>query len=515
MRKLESLTKFFIQIIVHVYLLMIIVILPYYAPGGYVKLGENKFHFFKMVGMECFGMMIPAAVVLLVCQGKKAVWKLMSATDWAVLLYMACVVLSYICTEWKKQAFWGAEGWMLGLVSQLMFCGIYFYVSRFSEKLELWYAVFLVASFGVFLLGLLNRFSLYPLWMEPDAPSYYISTIGNINWFCGYWSVVFPIGLVLHWSGKGDTLWKKTGLMLYIVMGFMVGIVQGSSSGFGVLGVVFVILFLLSFEENGLFLRWLELMLLFAVSVLLISAVKWVSPTALNYENEMEEWLTRYPTGGFILGVAIICYAAARFILIRQQKNVKTVRRRVYRTAIALALLMGLLLTAAVVYYNVIFVYDDSFAASLFRFDTQWGNGRGASWTAALRSFASMLLLHKIVGIGPDCFECYVYSNPAVAEELYAVFGIFRLTNAHNELLTTLVNIGIGGAVSYAAIFATALLFQFRAGRREQLLWVSAVCIAAYVFHNLVSFQQITSTPFVFLIIGFGERLLREIREEK
>ena len=115
----------------------------------------------------------------------------------------------------------------------------------------------------------------------------------------------------------------------------------------------------------------------------------------------------------------------------------------------------------------------------------------------------------KLVGAGPDSFENIVYDDPWAAEVLCSVFGTSRLTNAHNELLTVLVNTGICGALSYAAIFLTAILRQFRGGRHEKLLLVSAVSILAYTVHNAVSFQQVVSTPAVFVLIGFGERIMR------
>lgn len=99
-----------------------------------------------------------------------------------------------------------------------------------------------------------------------------------------------------------------------------------------------------------------------------------------------------------------------------------------------------------------------------------------------------------------------------MAEGLYAVFGNSRLENAHNELLTMLVNTGVCGALSYAAVFLAAMYCQFRAGRQKGLLLIPAVCIFSYCIHNMVSFQQVVSTPVVFMLIGFGERELRKGR---
>lgn len=505
MEKLAKTAKYYIRVVLNVYLFLLIVIYPYYAPDGYIKLGANKAYFFRTVGIECLILMLPAAVFLFLFQGKHTMRKRLSVTDRAMLLYAVAVFLSYACTEWKRQAFWGAEGWSTGFMFQLMLVAIYFYVSRFSEKLEIWYVVFLVVSLGVFLTGILNRFSVYLFWRDSDAPAAFISTIGNPNWFCGYWSVVFPIGLVLYWVGAGDVFWKRALLILYLVIGFMAGIVQGSSSGFLALGAVFLALFFLSFGENGRFLRWLELLLLFVVSALFTGVIKRVFPTALNYQNEIEEWVTQYTTGVFLLGVTSICYAAARYMLIKMHKSVRAVRKRVNKVLIFRVLLAGLLLAIMVVCYLVIY-----FQTGEASYAVHWGNGRGAAWMAAVKAFAAMPLLQKVVGIGPDCFDCYVYGSPDIADGIYAVFGMSRLTNAHNELITALVNTGICGGLSYALIFLTAMRRQFGAGKQTKLLLISAICTFSYAIHNMVSFQNVVSTPVVFILIGFGERMLRK-----
>ena len=35
-----------------------------------------------------------------------------------------------------------------------------------------------------------------------------------------------------------------------------------------------------------------------------------------------------------------------------------------------------------------------------------------------------------------------------------------------------------------------------------------------YTLHNMVSFQQILSTPFIFLMLGMGEALVKESNEQ-
>ncbi len=500
----KKMVKYYMQVILHVYLFLLMVILPYYMPEGYVKLGLYKYTFFREVGVQCLFMMLPAVLMLFVRQWKNLAWSHVCVTENAMFFYAVAVMLSYICTEWKEQAVWGAEGWFMGLISQLMFVAVYFVVSRFGEKIKIWYAIFLAASSGVFLIGLLNRFSIYLFGMDPNEPTYFISTIGNINWFGGYWSVLFPIGIVLYWDSIWVKWWERTILVLYVGLGYMVGIVQGSSSGFLVLGVVLFLLFVMSFEENGRLLRWLELMLLLAGSAMAVGIIKWLFPSALNYESALEEWLTQTAVCNVLFWGTAVCYMIVWYFLRIRQKTLGMLCQWVRRSAVVTVCLAGLTIVIMAVCSNIVSDGD-----SFLRFDRYWGNGRGAAWMAGGKVFAAMPPARKLVGAGPDSFENIVYDDPWAAEVLCSVFGTSRLTNAHNELLTVLVNTGICGALSYAAIFLTAILRQFRGGRHEKLLLVSAVSILAYTVHNAVSFQQVVSTPAVFVLIGFGERIMR------
>ena len=66
-------------------------------------------------------------------------------------------------------------------------------------------------------------------------------------------------------------------------------------------------------------------------------------------------------------------------------------------------------------------------------------------------------VLQRVIGIGPDCFAEYIYAVPELAERVYTQFGNARLTNAHNEWLTVLVNTGALGLICYAGIFLSAI----------------------------------------------------------
>lgn len=507
MEKVSDFIKRYAQTVTEAYLFFMIVIFPFYAPQGYVEIGTHKFLFFKVASLMCFGMLLPAVVFQLVCIKRKG-WIKLSITDICLLLYGAAVLVSFVCTEWKQDALWGAEGWYMGAASQLLFVAVYFVVSRFIENVKVWYVIGTGISAAVFLLGLLNRFSVYPLQMEGANPGF-ISTLGNINWFCSYWVVLFPVGLVAYWNGWGNNnRIKKATLIGYMLLGFMTGIAQGSSSGFLALGGLGFAMFILSFKNSEKILRWLELVILFSVSALLLSILKNRFPVYFNYQNAVGDILTQYKTGVFLFAVSVICYAMLHFGI--RQKKLRGTGLFVIRNAVmvvtALTVLCICLLT--VYYSSHPNSMENSQMAEKFVIDSDWGNGRGTTWYAGIESFASMPLVRKLIGIGPDCFYRYVYEDSEIAAKLYEVFGDARLTNAHNEWLTILVNTGIFGLVAYVATFISSIGRQLKGGRKNEIMLIGAVCQIAYTIHNMVSFQQVICTPLIFIIMGLGERLL-------
>ena len=74
----KKMVKYYMQVILHVYLFLLMVILPYYMPEGYVKLGLYKYTFFREVGVQCLFMMLPAVLMLFVRQWKNLAWSHLS-----------------------------------------------------------------------------------------------------------------------------------------------------------------------------------------------------------------------------------------------------------------------------------------------------------------------------------------------------------------------------------------------------------------------------------------------------
>ena len=115
--------------------------------------------------------------------------------------------------------------------------------------------------------------------------------------------------------------------------------------------------------------------------------------------------------------------------------------------------------------------------------------------------------------MGPDCFCEYYKTVPEFQTRVSSFFSDLILTNAHNEYLTKLINLGLLGLFSYLAVFAAGIT-EFLRGRKKCSLQGAFVLITgAYAVHNIFCYEQVCSTPFFVILIAIGNRIYCQFRE--
>lgn len=521
-----------------IYFIIMTVFYPYYAPGGYLRIGEAKYVFFMYATLAAVVMMSAVTVYTMICDPGLVTGYVhrMSVTDWFAYGYFVAVMLSYLCSDYKDEALLGAEGWHMGAVTQMLFVLLYFFFSRYFVCSVRWLTVWLAAASGVFLLGILNRYSIYPIVMEGQTPVF-ISTLGNINWFCGYWSVTAAIGMALYWGSKKR--WRRATAGVYCLLAVLVGVVQGSESAYLVFAAVYVALLLFSIHSVQRFFRWIELCLIFVAGCQLGRLLRYLPGFEINYGSAVDgagpsvmDWLTDGNAALWVFCILVLFYALLRLWFGRkcladrdEKADCKAMRglfggscKRKICAAVVVVLLCGgvsgLLYTSGLWYHEESVILPEQSSERIIVFNEYWGNGRGVAWNCAIDAYGNLDVLHKVFGVGPDCFAAFIYEQPVLAKRLMEEFGLERLTNAHNEALSFLVNVGVFGFVCYAGFVGSALVRYCRAADGQMLLYVCAAGLVAYTVHNIVSFQQVLSTPFFFILLGMGEGLLREEKEK-
>lgn len=501
--------------ILKIYFLILVAVYPFYMKEGYRELGSAKYHFFSRISVIIMALMAPVVITVFLCRtalsGRIKERNLRyfyrtSVTDMFVYGYLAAVLISYLFTDFGREAFRGAEGWYMGLVSQLIFVFIYFMFSRYFEWKNIMLYVMLISSGLVFLLGILNRYSVYPIYIETKAPDF-ISTLGNINWFCGYWAVLAPVGIAFYWISRKGLQRAAAGVC--VVICFISGITQGSRSVYLALAAVFVLLFCISFQENRKMYRFLEICGLFALSGQAARLMRRLPGFTMNYEDKLGSIFTDTGLTLYIGAAVIIIYLLLWYLAEHKGYGIEKFKGLRQGVMILIAVIMTV--------YTILTVVNTCIPGGIgllagrqeFTFNDEWGNGRGVTWKCGLMAYVNLSPARKLIGVGPDCFADYVYTIPELTQRIYAEFGGSRLTNAHNEWITVLVNEGALGVICYAGIFISAFIRFIKKASSKPFLYLCAAGVLAYTVHNAVSFQQVLNTPFAFLVMGIGEGVLR------
>ncbi|MCM1185631.1 MAG: O-antigen ligase family protein [Lachnoclostridium sp.] len=533
-KMLQGLLAEILDWIICIYMFLILAIMPFYHQEGYTHIGTDKSYFFRQCARKSAYLILPLLALYLVAAGVVFVrekrgssfqitaWLKthFSVTDWFALAYGLSVLLSYACSAYKKEALIGTQGWYMGLYPQLAFIAGYFLISRMWKKEYAIPLSAILASAAVFLLGIINCFGIYPIDMKVKNTAF-ISTIGNVNWYCGYLTAVFFGGLALFWQ-MDRKQWKYRLLLgIYVFIGFTSLVTQGSSSGIVALAAVLFVLFCLSAENGRLMRAFWEAVLLLSAGGLMCRLIQMLGLGKLSV----------WAGGEGVLGLlnnsslSLIMTAASLSLLLCV---VSANRRKSYPAAIfgKWAKILGCAGAGLLALFIVILVVNTLAEGKIsnvlglppdnpLTFTPAWGSNRGATWRAGIRCFLQQDFLHKLVGAGPDCMSAFLYNG--ASEELTGWvenwFAGSRLTNAHNEWLTILINEGVLGCICYVGMMCSAIWRFLKDRKRSIAAGACGFCVLAYTANNLFSFQQSMNAATIFIIMGMGENFLRENRK--
>ena len=537
--KIQEWSRFIIDVVICVCLVLMIAVMPFYFEDGYVHIATDKAVLCRRINRAVFRILIPALAVYfgssltVFLQERKGrltkavwleqlriIWKRVTLTDKFMALYGVVLIVSYLCSDYKETALWGAgNGWYIGFLPQLMLVGTYFFTAKLWRPRRSFFYLLFPASAAVFLLGYLNRFSFYPIAMETRSPDYFISTIGHINWYCGYAVTVFFAGMAFVWQKYGRT-WQRILLYGYLLLGFGTLVTQGSTSGIVTLGIMLLVLFVMSAGNGEKMCSFFAVTVLLSAACLFTALLRSAMPERLNRNDEVINMLT---TGILPIVMAVVSLVLFALFYILNRKGAypqKCMSLLAKITVVSVSCLFAL----SVLMMIVNTIYPGSLGGlsenPVFTFSNDWGSGRGGTWKAGAMCFWEQDLLHKLVGVGPDAMAAYLYQggSDGLHQLLDTAFKGLTLTNAHNEWLTVLADTGILGLVCFGGAMVTAIgTFLKKSGKSvsaegggRAVYCACGFSLLAYTLNNIFSFQQTVSLTTMMLILGVGMAFLRE-----
>lgn len=493
----QKLTKLWAGIL----FVFIALLLPLYVPeNGYLYMGTDKFYFF-FVGM-CIICVLGIPLFIYDAAKKKLQVFRFSKTDIFALCFALFCLVSYLFSIDKKIGLTGNEEWNMGLLAQLMFVAIYFGISRHLTNIKQCLYAVCIMGVPMALLTIVNRFGFYPLPIKGQH-YLYVSTIGNINWFCGFFIMITAPEMVLYFEAKKRKEKWLFGSALFL--SFLAMICQGSISGYVTILVLLLFLLKPALKDKTAFLTYVEIyLLLFGACSLLYMTGYFMPGRFVEYDP-----ITNLVAFSYL---PLICLFVTSLIHMLVGFMAKEFHLTFLYKYVAGFVSVAFLLYLILCLINTLFPAATPLlnGISTFTFDRFWWSTRGGTYTIGYQAFVSLPWWRWFIGIGPDCFLTYVYDNldkVTMAE----CFKIQPLANAHNEFLTMLVNTGLLGAISYAGIFVSSIKNVVKI--ENLFMKVLLFGILGYMINNLFSFQQVISTSFVFVLLGMLENLLRKEQE--
>ncbi len=494
--------------IIYAYFMIMLVISPLYMRKGYNGLGDAKYVIFR-VATVFFA--VSAGILYLIpviIPGRRIkVSKIrIDLPDVLMLVYLFVTVMSYLLSPDGADEFLGENGWHMGLVTQLLMTAVYFILAHAdkdtysdSRQARLLYYVITAALTAVFMLGILNRFSIYPFSTGAADPSF-ISTLGNIDWYSGFWSVTAPAVIGGFWISYGNKKVSDICLGAAAYICFLTIVTQGSEGVLLSVLTMMLIILLLSADKGVMMHGALMTVWLFTAAMASVRILSLMGGR-LNYSETFLDFLAGNDMILVIFSVLTAALAVSGAVMRGRVYDSKRIQH-----ARPYVICMLVILGAALIILTVINSVNGGIrlldGISFLRFGDSWGNSRGTIWKSACMAFASMSPLQKLIGVGPDGFADYIYSNPEIAPRVYAVFGNVRLTNAHDVLLTLLVDYGIIGTAAYAGVFICLLRRAVKARDRAPVLYICIIMICSYAACNMTGFRNTMNTPYAFMLLG-------------
>lgn len=504
------------------------IILPLYLNNGYEMVATNKYKCFREISKYA-AISIGAFVVLYfslwgMTKEEIKAYRGLKKIDISILVFLGISFISYLTSSYKKLeepndfgfyegALWGTSGWFMGFMSILIFVGLYFAISRFLDYDNVIWIPIGITAIIIFAWGCLNRYQIYPVEMEFQSESM-LATIGNINWMAGYQSVLAPIIMGLYFAVQKKST-KRIAMAAVFISNFMV-LLNGSDSTVMSYCVMMFVFLLISLQKVEFMDRFSDLLISFSASGIVIFIIDKCFPKAKSFESIFADLFSK---GALAILILIFCIAFKILInacatgLIPYPEFVK---QKLWKVLLFAALgLFGLFVLLIVINTACDGKMFGGALNKFLLFNLEWGSDRGATWTIGLIEFAGLPFGKKLIGAGPDCF----YFAQCDIDKAYnlstAFFEGARLTNAHNEIITLLCNVGILGTAGFVCTAVYTIKECLNRVKDNPYMAGFVLSIVMYLANNVFSFEQITNTPFYFLVIALaGAAIVKNDREK-
>lgn len=463
-------------------------VFPLFVTNFYFNIQKSKSLFFIAATL------IAAALILLVGGYKElfrkpAMEKEERRLHLLFVVFLLSQILSFVFSPYKDEAFWGEQGRYYGLLIHICFFPAFLIFSRFLEKPSQALIPFAVSAAFVLGLGVVNHLGFDPfgfyVGIQEKERQAYISTLGHINIFSSFVSMVLPLGIVAFCSTAGKRHYVSGA---FVLLGWLALFAADSDSGFMAAGFLFLILLYCYLDDGRKLCCLLQCLMGLWLAGLLFWALRIYGGSQVFELSSLPLLFTKPAI--FLKGAA-----GNGILLLICAKNQQRLRPSALlrKIRIGYALVTSALILAALV-----------FLLSSIQ-DPSW-NYRGYIWKR------SLFLWKKsgpwwLTGFGPGTFR-QVFKLFLEWESQQIFHYVYD--NAHNEVLQYLVTSGLLGAVSWLSLMIYSMRVSLRRFRDNPWLLALGSSLVCYFVQSFVNVNQPVTSPLIYLLIGMIAWMLKK-----
>lgn len=475
----ETVKKFFEET-VKLYIALMFTFLPLYYSDNYYNILHDKRDGYLLFSAGMLTVLAAAGLVWLtggLLKKKSSVREILKTEyqsicllDGVIVTFALVALLSSKLSGDFPLSYYGEAAWDVGSRVIILSTLVYFAVSRgFSRREDVWFYVY-IGSFAVLLIGVIDRLGYDFLVMHDEIPLQYnifISTVGNVNFWAAYLSMLVPFFALVpvFLKNRGRRLWVYLFLFTAYLSCFIT-LTNTTYIGIGS-GMLYVVYYSLQKKDR---LKNLSVnMVLFAAAGLAADILRAGNFTPRPIDtDEITLFLLQYKLYAAVGALGAFLF----FFCIRskgeQEKICKLLRR------IWIGVILSGILGAAV--YTAL-----NFSLEIY-------NYRGSIWYFSWKGYLDGSVKDWLLGAGPGLLDNVTQRQIQFVREagLEAVWD-FLYNTAHNDLLEYLVTTGAVGFV--LKVLSCVLPFVMMNKNTEHPVERAAVlaALAGYMGQGLVT----------------------------
>lgn len=449
-------------------------------------------YYYDIVTCKYFTLIMATLLLLaftMMTEGKKFLQNIhLMPADYAVISLLLINILSVIGSENKIYALNGADGRFNGLVTVILYCIIYFIISRGEYDKDRFYLILAAGSILVSAIGILNFADIDILGfydgLQMEQKQFYISTLGHVNVYSGYFSLTIPV-LLIHYLEAAQV--KRT---IFYFMASVINIIAllcGGCESAAVILITAGVCSLLYCKKLNM-IKWTVILFF----VLMLNKVC-IFVNNRNSEPRILSSTVKFLGDNGVIAGATILYLCFTFVwlLIKQKQESMWLKYLL----VVLGVLIPVIYVLLFVYFSVFDRTTDLYRMENFlRFSDKFGSYRGYIWRVVLKEFRRLSPYQTLFGIGTDTLLPYLAER--YGEDMYNVTMAYY-DNAHNEYLQYLITTGIAGVAAYISV----LFFQIQKAmkKKDKVILCGVIC---YLVQSVININQTVTTPLFVVMVS-------------